>query len=82
MNISPFHENPLNEDIFSGNIFLSIQCGSCGKDFIDHVGGIIEESTKVGEAIAYFSDVLKTENKLRELKIFVKMQELGWIIDY
>ena len=87
-----YDENPesnlFEESLFDGN--LDIQCGSCGKDLeevhhsgvVEQIGEIIEETTEVEGGAAYFSDALETEDKLRELKIFTKMQELGLIIDY
>ena len=87
-----YDENP-ESNLFEGSLFdgnLDIQCGSCGKDLeevhhsgvVDQIGEIIEETTEVEGGAAYFSDALETEDKLRELKIFTKMQELGLMIDY
>merc|ERR1712013_959966 len=51
--------------------------------FSEKIERVMKDSTVEGENMsALFSDALETEDKLRELKIFIKMQELGLTIDY
>ena len=55
-----------------------IVCDSCGKN-LEETEGLVDDITNHR---ALFSDDLETDEKLKELKIFVKMQELGLSIDY
>ena len=64
-----------------------IMCGSCGKG-LEESDGLMDELERAipdadsSKTRAFFSDALETDEKLKELKIFVKMQELGLSIDY
>ena len=55
-----------------------IVCDSCGEN-LEETEGLVDDITNHR---ALFSDDLETDEKLKELKIFVKMQELGLSIDY
>ena len=77
------------EALFDGN--EDVQCGGCVKDLEE--AALTSELTKSLEkvtnelkddnlATALFSDTLDNNEKLRELKIFMKMQEQGLSIDY
>ena len=69
-----------------------IQCGACGMSLEEatldsELSKSLEKLTdekKENEnlATALFSDTLDNDEKLRELKIFMKMQEQGLSIDY
>ena len=63
---------------------LDIQCGSCGKDLEGKLDSRLSEEIEsvMKDSTALFSDAMETEDKLRELKMFIKMQELGLTIDY
>ena len=70
----------------------NIHCGACGKDLeeatinsnltrcLEEIEGDDKDDENL--AAALFSDTLVNDEKLRELKIYMKMQELGLSIDY
>ena len=69
----------------------NVQCGACGKDLEEaaltseltrSLNKVTDESNDKNLATALFSDTLDNDEKLRELKIFMKMQEQGLSIDY
>ena len=72
--------------------YKNIQCGACGKDLeeaaldselfktLTEVTGEMNEEESIAKVL--FSDTLDNDEKLRELKIFMKMQEQGLSIDY
>ena len=76
------------EEFFDNNI----QCGACGKDLEeDSINSDLTRYLEVMKndakdddslATALFPDTLDNDEKLRELKIYMKMQELGLSIDY
>ena len=80
-----FKPNEVEEHIDANP--AEIQCGSCGKsleendELVEEINEAISDADR-SKASALFSDALETDEKLKELKIFVKMQELGLSIDY
>ena len=79
------------KEFFEDN-YNDIQCGACGLDLEDStinsdISRCLEEMSDDVEdggnlATALFSNTLDNDEKLRELKIYMKMQELGLSIDY
>ena len=72
------------EPVFDANFVDNsevIQCGSCGKSLEENEADLVEEINEVlsnsdvngSKANALFSDALETDEKLKELKIIVKM---------
>ena len=60
----------------------NVQCGACGKELTRSLEKVMDESNDENLATALFSNTLENDEKLRELKIFMKMQEQGLSIDY
>ena len=82
----------LKEDCETFSDDNNIHCGACGKDLeeaaldselfknLSEITGEMKDDENL--ATVLFSDTLDNDEKLRELKIFMKMQEQGLSIDY
>ena len=66
----------------------NIVCSSCGTDLVEDgiLGeideGMLDEAVKLNNIEAFTSEVGDNDEKLKDLKTLIKLQELGFSIDY